>query len=276
MTGRRAAGGVSVRPVNLQDPGHPADYDYEAGSPHLTHPALRNRIVQDIRDVLDRHLEDGPAEVLEIGAGHGAFTDHVLATGAAATVTEMSGASAELLRRRYAHNPRCQVHFDATGDAAAVRDERFDVLLCLSVLHHIPDYLAAIEGWLALLKPGGTFLSYQDPLYYPRRSRANLAADRGAYYAWRVLNGELVEGMKSYARRHLGTMDESNYRDMVEYHVLRDGVDEEAIVELLDGWFTSVRLVTYWSTQSRTLQRVGERFCRPTTFGIRAVGRRAA
>jgi 2-polyprenyl-3-methyl-5-hydroxy-6-metoxy-1,4-benzoquinol methylase len=258
-----------------QDAGHRDDHDYEVGSPHLSHPELRNRIVETIRDVIRTQLATkGQARVLEIGAGHGAFTDHVLATGATVTVTEMSSASATLLQRRYAHNPAARVLFDDTGDAAELADEQFDVILCMSVLHHIPDYLAAIENWLQLLTPGGAFLSFQDPLYYPRRSRANLAVDRGAYYVWRVLHGDLVEGVKSYTRRARGQYDEQNVRDMVEYHVLREGVDEQAIAELLRRAFSSVEIINYWSTQSRALQRVGERIALQTTFGVRAEGKR--
>lgn len=262
-------------PLTAQDAGHYEGYDYEAGSPHLVNPQLRWRMVDAIRDVVaERFAATGQARVLEIGAGHGAFTDHVLATGAAVTVTEMSRASADLLRSRYAHNPLARVIFDETGDAPELAGERFDVVLCMSVLHHIPDYLAAISGWLPSIAPGGAFLSFQDPLYYPRRSRLNLRLDRGAYYAWRVLHGDLVEGFKSYRRRAQNAYDEANHRDMVEYHVLRDGVDEQAIVELLRPHFTNVELTTYWSTQSRTLQRVGERFELPTTFGVKAAGKR--
>lgn len=262
--------------ASAQDAGHRADHDYEIGSPHLAHPQLRNRIVQTIREVIGRQLSaTGRCRVLEIGAGHGAFTDHVLATGASVTVTEMSSASAELLEQRYRHNPAARVLFDDTGDAAALTGEQFDLVLCMSVLHHIPDYLAAIENWVGLLAPHGAFLSFQDPLYYPRRTKANLAADRGAYYVWRVLHGDLVEGLKSYTRRARGAYDETNVRDMVEYHVLRDGVDEQAIADLLRETFSSVEIVSYWSTQSRALQRAGERFALETTFGIRAEDKHA-
>lgn len=262
-------------PVNLQDAGHGDEHDYEIGSPHLTHPQLRNRIIGTIRDVIGERLAGtGQARVLEIGAGHGAFTDHVLAAGAHVTVTEMSRASADVLRRRYAHNPAAKVVFDETGEAAGARDDEYDVVLCMSVLHHIPDYLAAITSWLPLLADGGAFVSFQDPLYYPRRSKVSMAADRGAYYAWRVAHGDLVQGAKSFVRRRRNAYDETNVRDMVEYHVLRDGVDEAAIVELLRPQFADTELITYWSTQSRALQRLGERLAAPTTFGIRATGKR--
>jgi 2-polyprenyl-3-methyl-5-hydroxy-6-metoxy-1,4-benzoquinol methylase len=262
-------------PASLQDAGHPEGHDYEAGSPHLAHPQLRNWVVGTIRAAVADLFGTRPAvRVLEIGAGHGAFTDHVLAAGASVTVTEMSRASAELLRSRFANNPSARVEFDATGELAALRGEQFDLILCTSVLHHIPDYLAAIESWLQLLAPGGTFLSFQDPLWYPRRSRLSMAADRGAYFAWRLGRGDFVQGAHSVLRRVRKAYDEQNPRDMVEYHVLRQGCDEQAIAALLRAHFAAVEILPYWSTQSRALQALGDRLHGRSTFAVRATDAR--
>jgi SAM-dependent methyltransferase len=260
-------------PTSLQDAGHPEGHDYEVGSPHLAHPRLRNWVVGTIRGAIaDLFRRKGSVRVLEIGAGHGAFTDHVLAAGASVTVTEMSRASADLLRSRFAHNPAASVEFDATGELDALRGQQFDLILCTSVLHHIPDYLAAIESWMSLIAPGGAFLSFQDPLWYPRRSKLNLALDRGAYFAWRLGRGDVVQGARSVLRRARKAYDEQNPRDMVEYHVLRQGCDEQAIAELLRKHFDTVEVLPYWSTQSRALQVAGDKLRGRSTFAIRATG----
>jgi hypothetical protein len=57
---------------------------------------------------------------------------------------------------------------------------------------------------------------------------------------------------------------------MVEYHVVRDGVDEQAIVDLLAPMFERVELFTYWSTQSRAAQAIGRRLGLVNTFGVAA------
>ena len=62
--------------------------------------------------------------------------------------------------------------------------------------------------------------------------------------------------------------DEANPRDMVEYHVLRDGCDEVAIAANLREHFANVETVTYWSTQARSLQLLGEKLKVKTTFAI--------
>jgi SAM-dependent methyltransferase len=260
--------------ANLQDIGHPDDHDYVVGSPHLMHRQLNEWMVETVRAEVINLLEaHGHARVLEVGAGHGTFTDHALAAGAQVTLTEMSRASAGVLERRYAHNPAARVIFDPAGESEQIAAERFDLVLCISVLHHVPDYLEAIGKWVSLIDAGGSFVSFQDPLWYPRRSRLSLAADRGAYYLWRLGRGDRLAGVKSVVRRKLGQMDAKNPRDMVEYHVLRQGCDEQAIAEQLSKRFATVEVLPYWSAISRTAQRAGNALGLTSTFGVTARGK---
>lgn len=260
----------------MQDVGHPEGHDYDIGSPHLTHLRLRTWMVSTLRDlVAEQFTAKKRVRVLEIGAGHGAFTDHLLAMGAHVTVTEMSGASADLLDERYRHNRSAHVVFDPDGHAAQDLGETFDLVCAISVLHHIPDYLTAVGEWLQIIDAGGTFASFADPLWYPRRSRASLAAGRSAYFAWRLSRGERIAGAKARLRRSRGRYEEDNVRDMVEYHVVRQGCDEEALAALLRPEFHEVEILPYWSTQSPVFQAAGRRLPLATDFGLVARGRRA-
>ena len=257
-----------------QSVGFGEGFDYTAGSPHLRHRALRARVVGACQEAVRRVLaRDGRCRVLEIGAGHGTFTEHVAALGAEVWVTEMSRASHDVLADRFAHNNRVHTVHDPDGTAGA-RGPEVDVVLAISVLHHIPDYLGAVEALLPRIAPGGAFVSYQDPLWYPRRSRLSFAVDRGAYLAWRVTRGDLGRGAASMVRRLRGAYDESNPSDMVEYHVVRQGVDERALAEVLAPHFGRVRVDRYWSTQAGWLQGLGEKVGPETTFGITATDRR--
>ncbi|MFC5286580.1 class I SAM-dependent methyltransferase [Actinokineospora guangxiensis] len=252
---------------------HDAGWDYTVGSPHLRHHRVNARVVDACRQVVARVLDrSGTCRVLEVGAGHGAFTDHVAALGAEVHVTEMSESSAALLRRRFAHNRRVTVTHDPTG-AACHTGPPVDVVLAISVLHHIPDYLGATRALVERTAPGGAFVSYQDPLWYPRRSAGDRAADRAAYLLWRLGRGDLRRGAATLLRRARGEYDETNPSDMVEYHVVRSGVDEEALRSLLAARFASAHLDRYWSTQSPWLQSAGERLAPPNTFGLIATGR---
>jgi hypothetical protein len=197
----------------------------------------------------------------------------LVAAGAEVEVTEMSAPSVEVLRRRFRHNPRVTVTHDLDG-SAVLRDGPLGAAVCISVLHHIPDYLATVRRLVERIVPGGAFLCMQDPLWYPRRSHVSMALDRNSYLLWRLGQGEFRRGIATRARRMRGVYDEENEADMVEYHVVRQGVDEEALRMLLEPEFREVESRHYWSTQSGLLQGIGEVFFPPTTFGIIARNRR--
>lgn len=187
----------------------------------------------------------------------------------------MSSASSDLLKRRYSHNPAARVVFDPAGGAPSSMGEQFDLVVCASVLHHIPDYLGAIRDLAEVTALGGAFASFQDPLWYPRRTRRALAGDKAAYYFWRVRRGDVGAGISTRVRRIRGEYDESNWRDMVEYHVVRQGCDEAAIASILAEYFSTVVMTPYWSTQSRLMQSIGEWCGAKSTFAALARGRTA-
>ncbi|MBA4860963.1 class I SAM-dependent methyltransferase [Streptomyces sp. PSKA54] len=259
--------------AELQEHEHGAGHDYAKGSPHIRHHTIRNRVIDDLHavvgDVMDRN---GKCRVLELGAGHGTFTDHLVAAGAEVTVTEMSRPSVDFLQRRFRHNPNVTVLHDTDGNLGC-QTGQFDVVVCISVLHHIPDYLGSTKQLIERIVPGGAFLSVQDPLWYPRRSEVSMTLDRGAYFLWRLGQGEMRRGIATRLRRMRGVYDGTSEADMVEYHVVRKGVDEEALQALLAPAFEDVRLRRYWSTQAGLLQSIGDRFCPPTTFGLIAMRR---
>jgi SAM-dependent methyltransferase len=159
---------------------------------------------------------------------------------------------------------------DADGSWAATTENRFDLVVALSVLHHIPDYLRAVETYARVTTPGGTFVCWQDPLWYERLPRSTRLAARAAYFGWRLRQGDFRRGIATRIRRLRGTYDTANPSDMSEYHVVRKGVDEDALVRLLQRWYGDVRVATYWATQSSIGQRVGEQFGFADTFTITA------
>ena len=63
---------------------------------------------------------------------------------------------------------------------------------------------------------------------------------------------------------------------MVEYHVVRDGVDEQAVTAAIRDRFDEVTLLPYWSNQLGPMQPVGNRLGLANTFGVLATGYRPA
>lgn len=275
-TRSRPLSGAPARAVErCQDIAHGDGHDYTVGSPHLRHEALRRRLDQHITAAVEEiRQQRGTCAVLEIGAGHGSFTDTVLAAGGTVTVTEMSAASSAHLRTKYADNGSVRVLYDPDGNAPFAEDVRYDLILLISVIHHIPDYVAVITRLCdTVLRPGAGVVTFQDPVWYPRQTRQARILSWGSYFAWRVTQGELRRGLATRWRRWRGTYSASEPSDLVEYHVVRDGVDELALCDVFGSRFTEVRVHRYFSTQSPQLQALGQRWFPANTFGIVARGR---
>ncbi|WP_328859195.1 class I SAM-dependent methyltransferase [Williamsia herbipolensis] len=255
-----------------QDSYHGEGHDYVVGSPHLRHASLMQTIASEITDVIaERVARAGSCRVLEIGAGHGTFTDTSLEAGAEVTVTEMSAPSYKHLAERYRDDDRVTVIHDSDGRRIFETDSKFDLILLISVIHHIPDYEDALASLMRdVVAADGDLLTFQDPLWYPRQRKSARALSVGSYFVWRLAQGNLRQGLRTRFRRLRGTYDDTEIADLVEYHVVRQGVDEEAIMRLARPLFETVQLTTYFSTQSIAMQRVGGARFPHNTFGITA------
>jgi 2-polyprenyl-6-hydroxyphenyl methylase / 3-demethylubiquinone-9 3-methyltransferase len=258
----------------IQELAHPWGHDYRSGSPHLLHWHLYQRLLAELRGVLNSHRQDNlPWSVLDVGAGHGSFTEPLLAYGCTITATEMSRSSVKVLRDHYGSNERFSVELDEDGMLKSVGNRSFSLVLFVSVLHHIPDYVAAIEAAASHVLPGGALVTFQDPLWYPTLPWVDTFFSRFAYLWWRSRQGDYLRGVKTRWRWMRGTYDEASPSDMVEYHVARRGVSQDDLREALSSRFRNVRVIPYWSTQSSTWQRVGEALRAENTFGIVATHR---
>jgi SAM-dependent methyltransferase len=254
--------------VASQNEAHGEGHDYVKGSPHLRHASLRTMIEGHLRTLVRETIErKGSCRVLEVGAGHGTFTAFLLAAGATVTVTEASEASAAHLATQYAGRDDVEVFYDATGEDVFERGDHVDGVVCAALLHHIPDYVTFVRRLAGVIDTDGWFYSTADPTYYPRRTRRAHLADRGTFYAWRLGQGNFKRGIATHIRRFKGEWSETEPSDLVEYHVVRDGVDELALEAELGQWFADVEVLPYWSTQSPFFQRllapanVGSDFC---------------
>jgi SAM-dependent methyltransferase len=263
----------TMKPIQDQQSSHyKSDYDYVKGSPHLQHRDLNATLLGWMTETLGRSTRPGTT-VLEVGAGDGSMTESILALGHQVVATEMSAASAARLASRFGGNDRFEVIHDPEGNFSALEGRQFDSLLFASVLHHIPDYLETISRLLdSHLTTGGALVSIQDPLWYARVGRPVRFATEASFISWRLTQGELLRGLKTRLRKLRGGPGEEEPGDVVEYHVVRDGVDEQAIAQLLGRRFANVRIETYWSSQGPLQQRIGKRLGLRNTFAVLASG----
>jgi SAM-dependent methyltransferase len=241
-------------------------------APHLAQWPLYDRLVQLVTDTVRALPGPSPARVLELGASHGGYTELLLALGCEVTVAEMSPPAVARVRTRYGGHPRLTIAHGLEASLAGVAGG-YSLALSVSVLHHVPDYLGALERVAGRVQPGGSLVTVQDPLWYPRAGRMTHAIDRSAYLAWRVAQGRFAAGAAAMVRRLRGVYPEARGDEVVYHHVVRRGVDEEAVAALLARSFERVELVAYWSHHLAALRRPAEAAGLVNTFAVRATGR---
>jgi len=102
---------------------------------------------------------------LEIGAGTGYFSLHMLMAGAIdeATCTDISAGMIEALEgnaEQLGVDLATQV---CDAEALPFEDQSFDLVLGHAVLHHIPDLAQAFAEFFRVLKPGGVLIFAGEP-----------------------------------------------------------------------------------------------------------------
>jgi len=249
---------------------------YVNGAPHLKHPSIGRRYDQLV-DAAIKSIGSEPAviTVLELGAGNGLASKAWFERGVQLTAVDSSRSMLnDLKSKAAAHGVAPNTVVADVLDYLAATSMKFDIVTHVSMLHHIPDYLDLLARSAAHVNANGCLLTFQDPLRYDRMPGAHHVIDRGSYFAWRITQGNLKRGLKTRWRRLRGVYSPAETVDFDEYHVVRNGVDSEAIMALLAPSFSKVEVVTYWSTYNRGLQWIGERMGLASSFGILSSGRK--
>ncbi len=243
--------------------------DYIDGAPHIKHASLRQLYATLLHQVFVRAAEATPKpRVLDLGAGEGSVTLPFLTLGASVVAIDISQGQLDRLTARCAEfrdslQTRCQ------DICEALRDDRdsYDIVVANSLLHHIPDYTSLIRAALGRLNPRGQFFSFQDPLRYSSLGPFRRMFSNGSYYVWRFGKGDVISGMKRRLRRRRGAFNDSVH-DNTEYHVVRDGVDQDQIAALCKSLGFECEIHKYFSTQSRMMQPVGAALNLANTFAV--------
>jgi glycosyltransferase involved in cell wall biosynthesis len=124
-------------------------------------------------------------EVLEIGAGHGTFTELLAGDGRSVTATELSARAVGELERRFVGRGNVRaVHTDVLAGAA---DRVYDSVVMVNVLEHIKDDVEALVDVRATVRAEGHLILYVPALarlysdfdqrigHYRRYKRSTLA-----------------------------------------------------------------------------------------------------
>ena len=239
---------------------------YIGGAPHVKHRELRDLFAQ----LAGEALGNGKS-ILDVGAGTGLATAPLLGRGLAITAVD---SSAPMLERYRSREPSAEFIVADAAEWIASCMQRFDLVLLVSMLHHVPDYLSLLQNSAALVRSGGSLLTFQDPLRYSSQPRLDRIAEVASYFSWRVFRGRYRVGLATLSRRARRVIVLSAPSDFGEYHVVRDGVDSDAITLQLSGQFSHVRKVCYWATQGRPQQWLGRVMGLRSYFAVVATGKR--
>ena len=265
--------------VNSEHFSRMSEKGFVKGSPHLRHRELTAAMLSKTLQVFEqvRQRCEHP-EVLDMGAGTGMLTLPLLEMGASVTAVDVTRALLDVLAARAAgFEPRLKIiegDVFETLEQCKIAGRQFDFICASSFLHHIPDYLKLCRMSAGLIRPGGVFFTFQDPLRYDTLSQGTYWFDRSSYFAWRLFQGNYIRGLKTRLRRLTGTYSPDLSEDTTEYHVVRNGVDQVSIQQLFEAEGFTCEIQRYWSTQSTLFQHLGTRLGLLNTFLVIASRRK--
>ena len=130
---------------------------YDRRHPEIFNPVEQGRLHESLGAALaDVQSGRTPPRALDLGCGTGNLTRHLLELGADVLAADVSPEFLAGVRERYGVET-----FQLNGrDLEGLDDGAVDLVCAYSVLHHIPDYLGAINDICRVLAPGG--IAYLD------------------------------------------------------------------------------------------------------------------
>ena len=243
---------------------------YIDGAPHIKHDSLRKlygRLILYIFDSVTRHKKT--PKVLDLGSGEGSVTLPFLQLGAKVVAVDISKKQLGLLKRKCGKfGNMLEVRCEDINEELKDKREQYDIIVFNSFLHHIPDYISMISEATSVLAKNGYIFSFQDPLRYDSVGKGAMKFSSASYFFWRVFKGDVIGGIKRRIRRSRGFYFKESVHDNTEYHVTRNGVDQEAILSFFKEKGFEYNMVTYFSTQSRLFQQIGATLKIKNTFAI--------
>lgn len=135
---------------------------------------LRERLAQAVSAIRTGRTD---LRALDFGSGSGNVTRHLIAMGISTTAADVSAEFLKLVSERFGGTGLCTTLRLVANGSASIPDESYDLVVAYSVLHHIPDYLAAVDHLTRLLRPGGV-------LYLDHEASPKLWEGSTEYDAW--------------------------------------------------------------------------------------------
>jgi 2-polyprenyl-3-methyl-5-hydroxy-6-metoxy-1,4-benzoquinol methylase len=173
-----------IHQANVNVHGIEAQY-YERLHPEVYTRQEQKRITEKLH-VLDKLVFDNNKNALDFGAGSGNLTGKLLQMGYTVTAVDISAEMSAILRKKYdayIRNSKLNV-INSPIEDLSFGVGKFDLITCYSVLHHLPDYVATLQGLLVFLKKGGViYIEHEASPFYWRTEPSVLAnLVKGIYF----------------------------------------------------------------------------------------------
>lgn len=236
----------AIRDVNVRYHDRAAaDYDAKWGIDWG--PVGREQVLGKLRKALGGSLPVFDRS-LEIGAGTGYFSLHLLMSGvvARATCTDIAPGMLEVLESNAQRlGLEVETHV-ADAERLPFEDGSFDLVLGHAVLHHVPDLGRAFSEFERVLRPGGTLVFAGEPSRYgdriagvPKRAATAVAPLwRAALRASAATPGHSDGGEENHElERHVDV--HAFVPGELEAHAREAGFEDAHVrgEELLANWF---------------------------------------
>jgi 2-polyprenyl-3-methyl-5-hydroxy-6-metoxy-1,4-benzoquinol methylase len=170
---------------SLQERIHEANvvvHRFEARYYELLHPEVyskqEQKRIDSILSAVDKLIADNQKRALDFGAGTGNLTGKLLRMGYSVTAIDISAEMCTILKKRYNSYLKAKKLIVINSPIEDVSFDRgeFDLIACYSVLHHLPDYVGAIQRLSVFLKKGGAmYIDHEASPFYWKSESHNVA-----------------------------------------------------------------------------------------------------
>lgn len=129
---------------------------YEKKHVEIFNPTEQRRIKNVLQQTISE-IRTGSVlpKVLDFGSGTGNLARHLLSMQAFVVAGDVSRECIEKIRTDLGRSDRLNTIQLNGEDLSDIKDDTFDMVATYSVLHHIPDYLAAVKELIRVVKPNG-------------------------------------------------------------------------------------------------------------------------
>ena len=150
---------------------------YELLHPEVYSKQEQKRINAKLK-IINQKITNNQKAALDVGAGTGNLTGKLLQMGYSVTATDISPEMCGILKKKYsAYLPDKLTVINSPIEDVSFSKGKFDLITIYSVLHHLPEYLTALQTISGWLKKGGViYIDHEASPFYWKREAGSFAS----------------------------------------------------------------------------------------------------